>query len=277
MFCSKCGTEVNDNVQFCTNCGAPINNEKNHDKQPPKNHTHLRDDFCHLSILIKLALTKPFTACTDFVKCLTTKQTLMYFSLMSIIISLLTTFSVKESLTDLFETSINLASKFQGKSLSTKEFFEIRSKINEFFTQYLPTGKIFMWGLLRTIIFYILITLIIFVVYTLLIKKDLRFLSYLKVSLVALTVDAFFTIIECLFSFVSIYISLILLSISSVIIILVLFSGFKRLVKENNNIIYIFAITYFTTNFINNYVTYKLLFNHFINLVPAFYKLNNIF
>lgn len=26
MFCTNCGTEIEDNVKFCTNCGAPMSN-----------------------------------------------------------------------------------------------------------------------------------------------------------------------------------------------------------------------------------------------------------
>ncbi|EPY2290636.1 MULTISPECIES: hypothetical protein [Clostridium] len=135
-----------------------------------------------------------------------------------------------------------------------------------------PFSKLLFWYILGIVLFYGLILAIMYVIITLIMKKQIKFENYLKVSLISLIIHSTFTILTVITAFLSFMISMFIYSLGHILVIVVLYNGFKNLMEDESKTPYIFSFSYVIAMNLSYYFVFKSIVEYYLMAIK-----NNIF
>lgn len=227
MFCPNCGSKLSDDSTFCPNCGTKIEQQ-----QKPNNGPDLTKDF---SKIVVECIKNPIKEISNLKEILSDTNNYIYLGILALIIPFLITISLK------------------------------------FFTPHIarviPFHEIFLSSLINLIVFYGIMLFLIFAIYKFIFKEELKLQDFLKVVLAALIVKGAFILIQFLVSIISFKFSIAVYIVGSMASILILYSGFKEIVKDSNKLLYTFSGSYLVAIFFANYIIAKIIM---VNIVSLF-------
>ncbi|MPQ44696.1 zinc ribbon domain-containing protein, partial [Clostridium tarantellae] len=274
MFCKYCGKNLSDeSLKFCTNCGKQLQdtvkeNIKRNDTTEDYigamaykiKDIHLRKETNSAIKLIKDAILKPNNAILHFKNNLSPKATGLIYILCTIIMSLSTVFLInfiKDK-----SVSIMLFGNYGSISLDKKISFKNSLDL------LLPNLKVFMWIFTTIVIAYFLLISLSYLIFTLIFKKPLTYLDYMKGNGVAII---FHTIITLLLSFTivlgfSYEFILLFYLIFAVFLFSIVYECTATLVNDRNKTIYLFPITILLSKVVALYTLFNLASTHFMSL-----------
>jgi len=111
-----------------------------------------------------------------------------------------------------------------------------------------------------------------YVIITLIMKKQIKFENYLKVSLISLIIHSTFTILTVITAFLSFMISMFIYSLGHILVIVVLYNGFKNLMEDESKTPYIFSFSYVIAMNLSYYFVFKSIVEYYLMAIK-----NNIF
>ncbi|EJO5349428.1 zinc ribbon domain-containing protein [Clostridium botulinum] len=264
MFCSNCGNKLPDDAQFCTNCGAPISGNK----PTIFNEGKAKNELTNFLRFFTNTLKDPVCKFNVFIKDMTLPMTCLYFAIITLITGLITSFSVKKFIYEF----ITFISSFVDHALSFNERAELSAQIQFTMSKIVPFSKLLFWYILSIILFYGLILAIMYVILTLIMKKEIKFESYLKVCLISFVIHSTFTILTVLTAFLSFMISMLVYSLGHILVIVVFYNGFKNLMENENKLPYIFSFSYVIAMSLSYYFVFKSITEYYFMTIK-----NNIF
>ena len=111
-----------------------------------------------------------------------------------------------------------------------------------------------------------------YVIVTLIMKKQIKFESYLKVSLISLVIYSTFTVLAVIVAFLSFILSMFVYSLGHILVIVVLYNGFKNIMEDNSKTPYIFSFSYIVAMNLSYYFVFKSIMEFYLMAIK-----NNIF
>lgn len=251
MFCPKCGTEIND-------C-------KEEDEIKSLKNENFKNPFKKFFYLLKEIILKPSTGCKEVIYNLSGKETITYFSILSLVTAFISAITLRRSIINLAKTIISFFVSIGSEILTKADLLDINKNIDMTLSKNIKALNIFSIELLSILIFYLLLTLLMYLIFTVIIKKKISFINYLKVSTCGIYIHCFFTLIGGVLLPLSVILSTVILIFSNLIIVFVLFNGFKNLIKSTNKIIYIYPVLFIIINLLQCYITLILLTSYILN------------
>ena len=218
MFCPNCGSNISNDSTFCPNCGTKIEQKIN----SKDNSDSSKDFFKTICKCIK----NPLTEISNLKETLSDNNNYIYLGIITLIISIMFTISLK-----LFNSSITIS---------------------------IPFYEIFLSYIINLVIFYGIILFLVFAIYKFIFKEEIKLQDFLRVLLSALIVRGTFVLIQTIISIISFKFSIIIFIVGLMTSILVLYSGFKEIVKNYNKLLYTFSIAYLVSTFFEIYIISKI-------------------
>lgn len=265
MFCSNCGTKLADNSMFCSNCGTKLGEGNSNTISKIPNPIQ-KNDFNKFGTFILDCFKNPTNNILEITKKLTLPLTCIYSVIFSIFICIITSISLRGFTSDIITFFTNLSNGF-----SFNNRMNAITTTREILQNYLPFSQIFLWKFLSIAIFFLLTTLFMFIIFSLLMKKNIPFVEYLKIMCVALCINCGFSLLESITLFVSVFLSAFVFCLGNIIVLVILFNGFKELVKEDKVIGYVFSFFYLLSMFLSSYITLKSITSYYINSLTSFF------
>lgn len=279
MFCKHCGEKIEDNtsLKFCTYCGAILEREdleKGGVKTDSYNYEEglnnnaegykeriINETNCNHEDLLKKTIISPYNAISKYREKLSNTHAFVYSIICIIIISLLAALTMKTL--NNYMISFYLGQELKGLVTVEQVYF-----INEILKNVLSPLNVFLGCFITLLGFYLFINLFNYIIFSLIYKKDIKFMDYTKAELVAIVFHTLITIILVGFFLIRIpfNIILILCCIFYVMLMVILYEAMSTLVKDRSKNIYIFPFIYITSNFISLLVIYKLIL-FYINIL----------
>ncbi len=213
-------------------------------------------------------LKNPVFKFNEFIKDMTLPMTSLYFLILTLITGLITSFSIKKFVYEF----ITFISTFVDHALSFHERAELSTQIEFIMSKMVPFSKLLFWYILGIVLFYGLILAIMYVIITLIMKKQIKFENYLKVSLISLIIHSTFTILTVITAFLSFMISMFIYSLGHILVIVVLYNGFKNLMEDESKTPYIFSFSYVIAMNLSYYFVFKSIVEYYLMAIK-----NNIF
>lgn len=281
MFCKHCGERLEDNtsLKFCTYCGAILEKEDLEKREEKEDFYNFEEDLNSneekdkdfkkknsiFEDLFKKIIISPYKAINNCKEKLSNTHALVYSILCITIISLLAALTMKALNNYMIE--FYLGQELKGLITIEQVYF-----INEILKNILSPLNIFLGCLITLIIFYLIINLFNYIIFSLIYKKDIKFMDYTKTELVAILFHTLITIILVGLFLIKIHFNILLIlgCIFYVMYMVILYETISNLIKNRSLNIYIFPIVYITSNFISLLVIYKLILlyiNIFITIV----------
>ena len=263
MFCRKCGKEISGEMKFCTNCGTPTN-EDNIKNQAEKiiNKAKGINDY-EFTSLLKETLKNPIKASTEEVKKLSDSTIMMATGIITFLISLITSIGFVILTQTVFG---KLKKQMLLLGGSEKHIEQGILKIKEL----LPSSfEIFFTTLLGTVVFFGLIILIAFLIFTTLMKKNIPFIKYLSVILIALIIKVPLLIIEIISMFLSFKLFIFIIAFDGIITLTLLFQGIYKLSKEEKTTIYMYPVIHIVSSFVSAYISAQFLVDKFMGSLQS--------
>ena len=269
MFCPTCGTKIPDDSKFCINCGNLLD-ESN--KSKINNTSNLFGDF------ILTITTNPLSACKDFINKLSSSFVATYFIIVAILFSITNVVALKSNFSQYFIKIINISDKLKGNVLDTSDLYEITAFITPLKDTLFPFNKTFSWFLTFILVFYLVIILLSYFYHNIILKTQVNWKNYFIVSSVALTIQFEISLLYLITSFISLYLSIAIITLSTPLIIIVLYKGFSNFIETKPTTPYCFACIYAIANILSTYIYIGLASAHFINLtLSGFSNMLNLF
>ncbi|GAA0081216.1 zinc ribbon domain-containing protein [Clostridium sporogenes] len=264
MFCSNCGNKLPEDAQFCTNCGSPVAGNKPTNFKDGK----AKNEFTNFLNFFINSLKNPVNKFNESIKNMNLSITSLYFVILTLISGLITSFSIKKFISGF----ITFFSSFIDNALSFHERAALSTEIQAMISKMIPVSKLLFWYVLGIVLFYGLIMLTMYVIVTLIMKKQIKFESYLKVSLISLVIYSTFTVLAVIVAFLSSILSMFVYSLGHILVIVVLYNGFKNIMEDNSKTPYIFSFSYIVAMNLSYYFVFKSIVEYYLMAIK-----NNIF
>ncbi|MHB9943843.1 hypothetical protein CF095_00275 [Clostridium botulinum] len=256
MFCSNCGNKLSEDAQFCTNCGSPVLGNKPTNFKDGK----AKNEFTNFLNFFINSLKNPVDKFNESIKNMSLSMVSLYFIILTLISGLITSFSIKKFISDF----IAFFSSFIDNALSFHERAVLSTEIQGMISKMIPVSKLLFWYILGIVLFYALIILIMYVIVTLIMKKQIKFESYLKVSLISLVIYSTFTVLAVIVAFLSFILSMLIYSLAHILVIVVLYNGFKNIMEDDSKTPYIFSFSYIIATNLSYYFIFKSIMQYYL-------------
>ncbi len=261
MFCRNCGAPVEDSLNFCSSCGTKVDEPIGTSNFSTNNvNTVTSRDFVgdlkngfNEFINFTTAVLKTPTMAFEKVNCyLTEKKALVYTAIFGIFYGIIQCILLK-ILFNAMENAIN--------GLINQIFFGFGDGTENGFYRIHPNWfKLFLLNALFIIMFLLIFSLISFVTYKLIMKKNVELIDFVKVylsSLVILVVGSIFVMIAAI---ISLKIMLAVTLIGVVLYLITLAINFVNYLGNETKVIYSLPVIISMSLFISYCMCFKIMY-----------------
>lgn len=257
-YCTKCGKELKEGDNFCLSCGTPVNGVANDATQNSSEaveggspqltqNENLQNAASQASKYLNEAfgtfvsmLKKPISTIKYIPTSLSLYSTLVLAAILSVFSGLLAMWQTQK----LYSAMEGALSGFSGGLFGASPFSY--SGLSES----APYGKIFIYSLLGTIAFLLLLSLLLFLADKLILKKSNTFTSYLAINTAAIIPVILYSLVAIIISYVSISVALAVFLFGSTQCVLSVYCGSKELIKSDDTTLFTVAGSYALAIFI---------------------------
>lgn len=262
MFCSYCGSKIDNDSSFCPNCGKPLNagdNSPNNSKFKVDKTVNI-DFKKHFNFVIN-TLKAPITTMKDANVVIPSKISYIYLAITFLLLPLIDVLSLKVFSSKLINTFL----KFSSSELGSTNFLE-RGSLRQQLNSYIPYSNVYILNLIYYLLFYFIIALIVFIIYKTS-KPDFDKNYFLKVLIMATLVNLGFSILGFISYAISIILTTVIKLISIITTIILLFYGFKNCCKNINIFGYVFPLIVSFSFLITTYFCVMYALSYLISLI----------
>lgn len=238
MYCSKCGKQIPDDSSFCPECGFNCNGGGKN-----INATTTSVDINKHKNYLLTTLKSPVTVMQNGLADLSLKVALMYGVVITLIIPLIKTLSIRIFSFNLVKS---IASIF-GEDYDLSDFgysWVVKKEFNKVIGEIFPTVDIYFANLLCYVLFYGIIALIIYFIYKSLLKENISQENLVNIFFAFSIINLVITIISALVLSLGFIPWAIINVAGSIISIVLIYVGFNSIVEEKNKLVYLFSFAY---------------------------------
>lgn len=246
MYCTKCGKNIPDDSKFCPECGTSCSggskdNTKNINISTPDIDLQKQKSY------IFTALKHPITTMRDGIVGLTSNVILIYGIIITLLIPLIKTLSIKMFGYNLFNSVMNLASGFSGESYNSIDSILGKQQFNSMFDMVFPTGSIYLLNLLNYILVYGILVLLTYLISKYLMKEDISLEFLGNIFFVFSIFNFTLVIVESVALIIGIMPWAIVDIFAAITSIILIYSGFNSRIESKNKLVYAFPIACMTS------------------------------
>ena len=266
MFCRTCGKPLEDELKFCPNCGEPVDGktEVNSSEDPKtmifahKTHDYVSDfkkGFNCFINYITIILINPTKTLESADTHLSKKKTLAFTIVLAVLYSIIQCILLKLLYSGFVSMIDGITSQIPFES---GNLFGSRI-INEFYSQKLQWFRIFIINFMFIIIFVVILSLLSFVLYTLIMKKTGKIMDFVKLYLSSLVLLVVISFIVMISAAINLKLMIIISIIGAMLYITSITINFVNFLKNEAKVIYTLPVIIFLSLFLSYYIYIKIM------------------
>lgn len=272
MFCTKCGNQLDNDALFCTSCGNKVKKEKSEESGQTSG------DTINISISSEKAkgffknifdvLRNPISYVQILKDTLSIKNNIILLVVSLLLIPIVNIISLKSILSNTLFSLGQLGSILEGRSVNHMEAVSFKQSFNLMFDTVAPTGKIFMFNIVFTLLLLSIVSGIVFIG----IKTSgntLNFEGLVRILTLPIIILLLSAIISPLFLSVSLMLFLIVSLAFSGMFIITLYTGFKSVAPSFKLLPYVYPVAFALGISITYYISFQMLVS---DLMSTFMK-----
>lgn len=273
MFCSNCGNKIDKDSLFCSNCGMQVNNQGNDSNK--SNTTEFIIDKPSASInfnkhfsFFTNSIRYPISTIKDSGIVIPVKISSIYLILAIVLTPLINVLSLKVIISRFIDTFIKFSSQFSG-FISYNEQNYINMQFNSIINNYISYDKIYNSSFIFYLSFYLTVALVVFLLYKLS-KIDFNLDKFFKVLTITMLVNFIFSSLAFIVSPISIVLFSIVNICSLIIVIILLFNGFKDCCNNINVFSYCLCLTISLSYICSTYMCFNYIIRNLLSSLMMF-------
>ena len=243
MYCTKCGSNIPDDSKFCPECGASCNGGVKNNTTTINISTPDVDLQKHKSYVFT-ALKHPINTMREGIVGLSSRAILIYGIIITLLIPLIKTLSIKMFSYNLFKSIMNLVANVSGEDYDSINSILMKQQFKAMLDMVFPTGSIYFLDLLSYVFFYGILVLLTYLIYKFLIKEDIALKNLGNIFFVFSIINFILVIFEAVALIIGVMPWAIISIFASIISVILIYSGFNSVIESKNKLIYLFSVTY---------------------------------
>jgi len=262
MFCRTCGKPLEDSLKFCPSCGvkvdqaAEVNISKN-TSSIESSHDYagdLKKAFNNFVSYFCAVIKDPTKALENAHMYLTNKKALAFTAILALIYGIIQSVLIIVITNGIKGMMSNMMDGF-GPQVLFRYYNGMGNQVlqqdNQFF-------KLFIINFLFILIFVSVLSGLSFVVYTLIMKKNSKFMDFVKIYLSSLVILVVISIINVLAAVINLKLMVIIMVIGSLLYLITMTVNFVNFLRNEAKVIYTLPVVMFSSLFISYYIYMKM-------------------